>query len=134
MAILGALIGCWVIDVPVSVFSQIGIVLLIALSAKNGILIVEFARDYQKSGRSVREAVIEGANVRLRPILMTSLAFVLGVMPLLFATGAGAESRISLGAAVVFGMAVNTVLATIYVPSFYELSQKMFKRKSESNA
>jgi multidrug efflux pump subunit AcrB len=134
MAILGALIGCWVIDVPVSVFSQIGIVLLIALSAKNGILIVEFARDYQKSGRSVREAVIEGANVRLRPILMTSLAFVLGVMPLLFATGAGAESRISLGAAVVFGMAVNTVLATIYVPSFYELSQKMFRRKSESNA
>jgi multidrug efflux pump subunit AcrB len=65
---------------------------------------------------------------------MTSLAFVLGVMPLLFATGAGAESRISLGAAVVFGMAVNTILATIYVPSFYELSQKMFKRKSESNA
>jgi HAE1 family hydrophobic/amphiphilic exporter-1 len=129
MAILGAMIGCWVIDVPVSVFSQIGIVLLIALSAKNGILIVEFARDYQKSGRSVREAVIEGANVRLRPILMTSLAFVLGVMPLLFATGAGAESRISLGAAVVFGMAVNTVLATIYVPSFYELSQKMFRKK-----
>jgi HAE1 family hydrophobic/amphiphilic exporter-1 len=128
------MIGCWVIDVPVSVFSQIGIVLLIALSAKNGILIVEFARDYQKSGRPVREAVIEGANVRLRPILMTSLAFVLGVMPLLFATGAGAESRISLGAAVVFGMAVNTILATIYVPSFYELSQKMFKRKSESNA
>jgi hydrophobe/amphiphile efflux-1 (HAE1) family protein len=134
MAILGAMIGCWVIDVPVSVFSQIGIVLLIALSAKNGILIVEFARDYQKAGRPVREAVIEGANVRLRPILMTSLAFVLGVMPLLFATGAGAESRISLGAAVVFGMAVNTILATIYVPSFYELSQKMFKRKSESNA
>jgi multidrug efflux pump subunit AcrB len=85
---------------------------------------VEFARDYQKAGRPVREAVIEGANVRLRPILMTSLAFVLGVMPLLFATGAGAESRISLGAAVVFGMAVNTLLATLYVPGFYELSQK----------
>lgn len=124
MAILGAMLGCWVMGEPVSVFSQIGIVLLIALSAKNGILIVEFARDYQKAGRPVREAVIEGANVRLRPILMTSLAFVLGVMPLLFATGAGAESRISLGAAVVFGMAVNTLLATLYVPGFYELSQK----------
>jgi hydrophobe/amphiphile efflux-1 (HAE1) family protein len=125
MAILGAMMGCYVSGTPVSIFTQIGIVLLIALSAKNGILIVEFARDYQRAGNSVRQAVVEGANVRLRPILMTSLAFVLGVMPMLFASGAGAESRLSMGAAVVFGMAVNTVLATVFIPCFYELSQRL---------
>lgn len=123
IALLGAILGCWVMGVPVSVYTQIGIILLIALSAKNGILIVEFARDFHKEGNSVREAALEAGHVRLRPILMTSFAFVLGVMPLLFATGAGAESRISLGAAVVFGMAINTVFATMFIPSFYELMQ-----------
>lgn len=98
--------------------------LLIALSAKNGILIVEFARDFRAEGNSIRDAAYEAGHVRLRPILMTSFAFVLGVMPLLFATGAGAQSRIALGAAVVFGMALNTLLATIYIPNFYELMQK----------
>ena len=75
-------------------------------------------------GNSIRDAAYEAGHVRLRPILMTSFAFVLGVMPLLFATGAGAQSRIALGAAVVFGMALNTLLATIYIPNFYELMQK----------
>ena len=97
---------------------------MIALSAKNGILIVEFARDFRAEGNSIRDAAYEAGHVRLRPILMTSFAFVLGVMPLLFATGAGAQSRIALGAAVVFGMALNTLLATIYIPNFYELMQK----------
>ena len=81
--------------VPVSVYTQIGIILLIALSAKNGILIVEFARDFRKEGNPIRDSALEAGHVRLRPILMTSFAFVLGVMPLLFATGAGAASRIS---------------------------------------
>ena len=94
---------------PVSIYTQIGIILLIALSAKNGILIVEFARDFRAEGNSIRDAAYEAGHVRLRPILMTSFAFVLGVMPLLFASGAGAESRIALGAAVVFGMAMNTL-------------------------
>ncbi len=129
IAVLGAMLGCHLIGTPVSIFTQIGVVLLIALSAKNGILIVEFVRDYYKAGNSIREAVVKGSNVRLRPILMTSLAFVFGVMPLLFATGAGAESRISLGAAVVFGMAVNTVIATLYIPIFCELSQRPLKRR-----
>lgn len=85
---------------------------------------VEFARDFRAEGNSIRDAAYEAGHVRLRPILMTSFAFVLGVMPLLFATGAGAQSRIALGAAVVFGMALNTLLATIYIPNFYELMQK----------
>ena len=75
--------------VPVSVYTQIGIILLIALSAKNGILIVEFARDFRKEGNPIRDSALEAGHVRLRPILMTSFAFVLGVMPLLFATGRG---------------------------------------------
>ena len=120
-AILGTVIGCMVMGQSIGIYTQIGIVLLIALSAKNAILIVEFATDYRKQGESIREAAIEAGRLRLRPILMTSLAFVFGVMPLLFATGAGAESRISLGTAVVFGMAMNTLLGTLFVPNFYEL-------------
>lgn len=128
IALLGAILGCFVMGVPVSIYTQIGIILLIALSAKNGILIVEFARDYHKAGNPIRESALEAGHVRLRPILMTSFAFVLGVMPLLFATGAGAGSRLSLGAAVVFGMAVNTIFATMFIPSFYELMQ-LFQEK-----
>ena len=123
IALLGAILGCFIMGVPVSVYTQIGIILLIALSAKNGILIVEFARDYRAAGNPIREAALEAGHVRLRPILMTSFAFVLGVMPLLFASGAGAASRVSLGAAVVFGMAINTIFATAFIPSFYEWMQ-----------
>lgn len=137
VALLGAILGCWAMGIPVSIYTQIGIILLIALSAKNGILIVEFARDYRAAGNSIRESAAEAGHVRLRPILMTSFAFVLGVMPLLFATGAGAESRVSLGTAVVFGMAMNTILATVYIPNFYELMQKLqerFTKKPEAEA
>ena len=123
IAILGAMLGCWIMGVPVSIYTQIGIILLIALSAKNGILIVEFARDYRKAGNSIRESAFEAGRIRLRPILMTSFTFVLGVMPLLFATGAGAGSRVALGAAVVFGMLVNTIVATVYIPNWYEVMQ-----------
>lgn len=131
VALLGAMIGCLIMGTPVSIYTQIGIILLVALSAKNGILIVEFARDFRAEGNSIREAAFEAGHVRLRPILMTSFAFVLGVMPLLFATGAGAQSRIALGAAVVFGMAMNTLLATIYIPNFYEFMQKLQERFSK---
>ncbi len=128
VALLGAVLGCWIMGIPISIYTQIGIVLLIALSAKNGILIVEFARDYRKEGNSIRDSAFEAGHVRLRPILMTSFAFVLGVMPLLFATGAGAGSRVSLGAAVVFGMALNTLLATVYIPNWYEVMQNLQER------
>lgn len=125
IALLGALIGCWVMNIPVSVYTQIGIVLLIALSAKNGILVIEFAREFRAAGNSIDDAAVEAGRVRLRPILMTSFAFVFGVMPLLFATGAGANSRISLGTAVVFGVAMNALFATLFLPSFYALWQKI---------
>ena len=111
--------------IPVSIYTEIGIVLLIALSAKNGILIVEFARDFRKGGNDIRQSAAEAGHVRLRPILMTSLAFVLGVMPLLFADGAGAGARLSLGAAVVFGMLLNTLVATLYIPNWYEWMQRL---------
>ena len=130
VALLGAMFGCYVMGTPVSIYTQIGIILLVALSAKNGILIVEFARDFRAQGNSIRDAAFQAGHIRLRPILMTSLAFVLGVMPLLFATGAGAGSRVALGAAVVFGMALNTLLATVYIPNFYELMQKLQEKFS----
>ena len=125
IALLGAILGCIIAGIPVSIYTEIGIVLLIALSAKNGILIVEFARDFRKSGNDIRQSAAEAGHVRLRPILMTSLAFVLGVMPLLFADGAGAGARLSLGAAVVFGMLLNTLVATLYIPNWYEWMQRL---------
>lgn len=128
IALLGAVVGCWVMGLPISVYSQIGIILLIALSAKNGILIVEFARDFRQQGNSIRQSAYEAAHVRLRPILMTSLSFVFGVMPLLFASGAGSGSERSLGTAVVFGMALNTVIATLFIPNWYEWMQSLEER------
>ncbi len=125
IALLGAIVGCWLFGIPVSVYTEVGIILLIALSAKNGILIVEFARDYRSTGNSIRQSAAEAGHVRLRPILMTSFAFVLGVMPLLFAGGAGANARLSLGAAVVMGMLLNTIIATLYIPNWYEWVQML---------
>ena len=135
IALLGAILGCWIADIPISIYTEVGIILLIALSAKNGILIVEFARDYRSAGKDIRFSAFEAGHVRLRPILMTSFAFVLGVMPLLFAGGAGSGARLSLGAAVVFGMLVNTVIATLYIPNWYEWMQRLeeFKHKKEAH-
>ena len=127
-AILGAIIGCMLFQQSVSIYTQIGIILLLGMAAKNAILIVEYAMDYRKAGQPIRQAAQSAGDVRLRPILMTALAFVFGVMPMLFATGAGANSRIALGCAVVFGMAVNAILGTLFVPGFWELLQQ-FKEK-----
>ena len=127
-AVLGAIIGCIFLNQSISIYTQIGIILLLGMAAKNAILIVEYAMDYRKSGQPIRQAAASAGNVRLRPILMTALAFVFGVMPMLFATGAGAASRLSLGTAVVFGMAVNAILGTLFVPSFWELLQKFRER------
>lgn len=127
-AILGAIAGCIAMGQSISIYTQIGIILLLGLAAKNAILIVEYARDYRQSGMPVREAARQGGIVRFRPIMMTALAFVFGVMPMLFATGAGAGSRVSLGAAVVFGMAFNAIIGTLFVPNFWELFEN-FREK-----
>ena len=124
-AILGTIIGCFFLNQSISIYTQIGIILLLGLAAKNAILIVEYAIDYRKSGMPVREAARQGGIVRFRPIMMTALAFVFGVMPMLFATGAGAASRLSLGTAVVFGMAINAIIGTLFVPNFWELFQNL---------
>ncbi|MBD5219441.1 MAG: efflux RND transporter permease subunit [Bacteroidales bacterium] len=123
-AILGAVIGCLFMGQSISIYTQIGIILLLGMAAKNAILIVEYAMDYRKAGQPIRQAAESAGDVRLRPIAMTALAFVFGVMPMLFATGAGAASRVSLGTAVVFGMAINAVLGTLFVPSMWEMLQK----------
>ncbi len=120
-AILGTILGCLIMNQSISIYTQIGIILLLGLSAKNAILIVEYAIDFRKTGLPVRQAAQDAGRIRFRPIMMTALAFVFGVMPMLFATGAGAASRIALGSAVVFGMAVNGIMGTLFVPGFWEI-------------
>jgi HAE1 family hydrophobic/amphiphilic exporter-1 len=119
MAVLGALGAVAVRGLSDDVYCQIGLVMLIGLSAKNAILIVEFAEQLRHKGRSISEAAIEAAELRLRPILMTSFAFILGVLPLVFATGAGALGRHSVGTTIVGGMVLSTVLNLIFIPVLY---------------
>jgi HAE1 family hydrophobic/amphiphilic exporter-1 len=113
-----------------NVYTQIGSVLIIALASKNAILIVEFARELRIAGKPIREAAVEAARLRFRPILMTSFAFILGVLPLVWATGAGAASRQSLGTAVFGGMVTATVLAVFFVPVFFVVIQWLAEKWS----
>lgn len=119
LAITGALIGLWVWGASINIFSQIGAILLIGLAAKNGVLIVEFANQLRDRGMALREAVVEASRIRLRPILMTSASTTFGALPLLLATGAGAESREPIGIVVVFGVTLSAVLTLFAVPACY---------------
>jgi hydrophobic/amphiphilic exporter-1 (mainly G- bacteria), HAE1 family len=119
LAVLGALLAQWGRGLINDVYCQIGLVMLIGLSAKNGILIVEFAEQLRDRGLSIAEAAIEACRIRLRPILMTSFAFILGVLPLVFASGAGREARRSVGTAVAGGMFLSTFLNLIFIPVLY---------------
>jgi HAE1 family hydrophobic/amphiphilic exporter-1 len=123
LGVLGAIGATSLRGLDNNLFTQIGIVLIIALASKNAILIVEFATDIHKRGKSVREAALEAARLRFRPILMTSFAFILGVLPLVFATGAGAAGQQALGTAVFGGMLASTILAVFFVPVFYVMFQ-----------
>ncbi len=123
VAILGTVLGCIFMSQSISIYTQIGLILLLGLSAKNAILIVEYATYFRKSGLPVRQSALDAGVIRFRPIMMTAIAFIFGVMPMMFAHGAGAESRVSLGSAVVFGMLMNAVLGTLFVPNFWELMQ-----------
>jgi len=125
MAVLGALGLVALRGMANDVYCQIGLVMLIGLSAKNSILIVEFAEQLREKGRTIVEAAIEAAELRLRPILMTSFAFILGILPLVFATGAGALGRRSVGTTIVGGMLFSTVLNLFFIPTLYVILSKI---------
>ena len=125
MALLAALGGVWLTGGDNNVFTQIGLIVLVGLSAKNAILIVEFARELEFEGATPFEAVIKASRLRLRPILMTSMAFIMGVVPLVISTGAGAEMRHAMGVAVFSGMIGVTLFGLFLTPVFYTLVRAM---------
>lgn len=128
VAVLGTLLGCILFGQSISIYTQIGLILLLGMSAKNSILIVEYAMDFRKTGVPIRKAAADAGVIRFRPIMMTAFAFVFGVMPMMFATGAGAESRRELGTAVVFGMFLNAIIGTLFVPNFWETMQTISEK------
>jgi multidrug efflux pump len=121
MGLLAAMTGVWLSGGDNNIFTQIGLIVLVGLSAKNSILIVEFARELEFAGRTPVQAAVEASRLRLRPILMTSLAFVMGVLPLVLSTGAGAEMRHAMGVAVFAGMIGVTAFGLFLTPVFYVL-------------
>lgn len=133
MCLLAAITGIWLARLNNDIFTQIGLVVLIGLAAKNAILIVEFAKQLQDQGKRRIEATIEACRLRLRPILMTSFAFILGVVPLVLATGAGAEMRRTLGIAVFSGMLGVTIFGIFFTPVFYAVVRKFTERESDGN-
>lgn len=134
-ALAGALLAVKVRGMPNDIYFQIGLITLIGLAAKNGILIVEFASQKLKEGMPIREAAIEAARLRFRPICMTSMAFILGIMPLVFATGAGAAARRSMGTGVLGGMLLATFVAIVFIPLFFTwLTGKGAKKSPENPA
>jgi HAE1 family hydrophobic/amphiphilic exporter-1 len=133
LAVFGAFLGLLMKNFDLNVFGQIGLVMLIGLAAKNAILIVEFAKLEHEKGKDVVEAALEGARLRLRPILMTSFAFILGCVPLAIASGAGAVSRQQLGIAVIMGMSVATALGVFLVPVLFVVIEKLIARRGKAS-
>jgi hydrophobe/amphiphile efflux-1 (HAE1) family protein len=127
--VLGAFLGLWLRAFDNNVYTQIGLIMLIGLAAKNAILIVEFAKLKREEGKPIVQAALEGAQLRLRPILMTSFAFILGSVPLAIALGAGAGARQALGTAVVFGMLLATLVGVFFIPVFYVMLQRVSERQ-----
>ncbi len=127
--VLGAFLGLTLHGIENNVYVQIGLIMLIGLAAKNAILIVEFAKIARERGQSIVEAAKQGAQLRLRPILMTSFAFILGTLPLAIATGAGAGGRQSLGNTVAPGMLCATLIGIFVIPVFYVVIQRISERR-----
>jgi multidrug efflux pump len=121
LAVIGALVGLWIYGMSINVFSQIAAIMLVGLAAKNGILIVEFANQLRDQGVEYREAVIEAAAIRLRPVLMTSFCTAFGALPLMLAAGAGAGSLQSIGVTVFYGVVISVLLTLLVVPAVYAL-------------
>ncbi|MCD4748152.1 MAG: efflux RND transporter permease subunit, partial [Thermoanaerobaculales bacterium] len=134
LAILGATLMTWSRGLDNGIYFQIGLILLIGMASKNAILIVEFAKQLREQGQSVLDAALNAAHLRFRPILMTAFSFILGVIPLVIATGAGAKSRVALGSAVLGGMALATVAGVFIIPLLYyviqSMSEKLFGTKA----
>jgi multidrug efflux pump subunit AcrB len=128
LAVLGALVAQSLRGLANDVFCQVGLVMLVGLASKNAILVVEFAKVLREQGESIEAAAVHASRVRLRPILMTSFAFILGVLPLVFANGAGAASRRSLGTAVFGGMLLATFLSLAVVPVFFVVIERLRER------
>jgi multidrug efflux pump len=126
IGILGALLAVMLRDLPNDVYFKVGLIVIIGLAAKNAILIIQFARDLQDRGHDIMEATLEACRLRFRPILMTSIAFMFGVLPLAISTGAGANSRHALGTGVMGGMIAATVLAVFLIPVFFVVVRKIF--------
>jgi len=131
LGLIGAVIAVHLRGLENDVFFKVGLITIIGLSAKNAILIVEFARSRVADGHDLIEAVVEAAQLRLRPILMTSLAFALGVVPLMLARGASAETQHAIGTGVFGGMLSATVLAVLFVPVFYVVVMRVFGLRRE---
>jgi multidrug efflux pump len=129
LGVLGVVLGISFRGLENDVFFKVGLITIIGLSAKNAVLIIEFAKDLHAEGKGVIEAVLEAAHLRFRPILMTSLAFILGVLPLVIASGAGSASQRAIGTGVMSGMISATLLAVFFVPVFYVVVMKVFGRR-----
>jgi multidrug efflux pump subunit AcrB len=129
MCLLASATGLDFRGMPIDILAQIGFVVLVGLAAKNAILIVEFARDIELEGKPRLEAVIEACRLRIRPILMTSFAFILGVLPLVISTGSGSEMRQAVGVAVFFGMLGVTLFGLIFTPIFYMVVRGLAERR-----
>jgi multidrug efflux pump len=129
MTLLSAIAGVWLLKGDNNVFTQISLIVLVGLACKNAILIVEFAREKQHEGMNRFEAVLEACRLRLRPILMTSLAFTMGVVPLVLSSGAGSEMRQAIGVAVFFGMLGVTFFGLLLTPVFYVVVQRLVEGK-----
>jgi multidrug efflux pump len=128
MCLLSAAVGIWIRGMDINIFTQIGLIVLVGLASKNAILIVEFARQLEDTGKDIVGAAVEAAKLRLRPILMTSFAFILGVVPLVLATGAGSEMRQALGTTVFFGMLGVTLFGLFLTPVFYVVIRRLTQR------